>query len=197
MYSHRGFTLLELVLAIAVFGIMAGLAYGGLNSLSTQGRWLSQESDRFTQIQKSLYLMESDIQFAVRRGVRDALGSDVAEMTGGTDERLLALTKAQRPREDGGNLVRIHYVKTGDTLQRKIWPALDRLPEHQAITADLLTKLEHVEIRFLGIERWHTSWPLGSRPVERDHPLPRAIELTLELSGGEYYRRVFPVSGNT
>ena len=197
MRHLRGFTLLELVLAIAVFGIIAGLAYGGLNSLSTQGRWLQKESDHFAQIQKTLHLMGSDVQFAVRRGVRDALGSEVPAMTGGIDERLLMLTKAQWPREDDANLVRIHYLKNGNSLQRKIWPVLDRLPTHQAITADLLTNLENLQIRFLGAERWHTSWPLGARPDDRQDPLPRAIELTIELPGGEHYRRVFPVSGGT
>ena len=195
MRRNLGFTLLELVLAIAVFGLMAGLAYGGLNSLATQGRWLEREADRFARVQKAFHLIESDIQFAVRRGVRDALGGEVVAMLGGTDGQLLQLTKAQQPHGDGNNLLRVHYLYTKDALQRQVWPVLDRLPEHETVTADLLSGLKTLEIRFLGVDQWHTTWPLGTRADEFEAALPRAVELTVELAGGEFYRRVFPVSG--
>ena len=196
MSRNLGFTLLELVLAIAVFGLMASLAYGGLNSLTTQGRWLEREAERFGQVQKALHLIESDIQFAVRRGVRDALGGKVAAMLGGTDEQLLQLTKAQKPYGEGNNLVRIHYRYTDDVLQRQVWPVLDRLPEHEGVTADLLSGLQKLEIRFLGVDEWHATWPIGTRADESEAALPRAVELKLELADGESYRRVFSIPGS-
>ncbi len=196
MYRSLGFTLLELVLAIAVFGLMASLAYGGLNGLTTQSRWLEREADHFAQVQKALHLIESDIQFAVRRGVRDALGGNVVAMLGGTGGQLLQLTKVQRSPGDGNDLVRIHYLFTDDVLQRQVWPVLDRLPGHESVTANLLTDLKKLEIRFLGVDEWHATWPVGTRADEFEAALPRAIELHLELADGASYRRIFSTPGS-
>jgi len=195
MSGARGFTLLELVVAVAVFGLMAGLAYGGLNGLLDRKAALDERASEFTRVQKALRLMQSDLYFSTRRGIRDALGSPVPALAGGQQGRLLAVTRAGLDLAADSGLVRVVYVIDNGVLQRQVWPVLDRLPQHQAVAHALLRDVEQFEVRFLDVGQWRPAWPAGGSRGTRDAGLPRAVELSLTTRNGAAYRRVIALAG--
>lgn len=187
--TARGFTLLEIMVAVAVFGVMAALAYGGLNQLVDQQRHLETLASRFARIQKSLHLLERDLHYATPRGVRDALGTPEPALIGGNQGGLLALTRATDEVTRQVGLVRIEYALDKGVLQRRSWPVLDRMPQHEPTVQPLIDGVEAVDIRFAAGARWSGSWPPDGAQTAGT-PLPEAVEIEVSLRNGARYRRV-------
>ena len=62
-----GFTLIELMVAMAIFGILSALAYGVLNQTILNSEILSSRMDRLKAIQKTVRIISDDfIQLAPR-----------------------------------------------------------------------------------------------------------------------------------
>ena len=82
--SHResGFTLIELVVAIAVFAIMSTIAYAGLNSMVNQQTQMQSRMDKLKSLQLTLKFLERDIQQLANRPIREQFGDAQPAMTG-------------------------------------------------------------------------------------------------------------------
>ena len=74
MRTARGFTLLELVVALAVFAVLATLAYGSLARLLYAREQLASRAEALGRLQLAYSLLERDCQALVARPVRDELG---------------------------------------------------------------------------------------------------------------------------
>jgi len=72
--ATHGFTLLELLVALAVFAIMAAAAYSGLRSVLFTHATLEQENRRLAAVQLTVFRFEQDIEQIVSRGIRDEYG---------------------------------------------------------------------------------------------------------------------------
>jgi general secretion pathway protein J len=69
-----GFTLLELLVALAIFAVLATMAYAALNSVLTARKQVEAKSARLSALQTALMIMERDVEQAVPRGIRDEFG---------------------------------------------------------------------------------------------------------------------------
>jgi len=72
--SQRGFTLMEMIIAIAIFALMAAVAYGSLSGFLDNRDRIVAKQQELAEIQLALALLERDIRFAVPRPVRDDIG---------------------------------------------------------------------------------------------------------------------------
>ncbi|UCE89614.1 MAG: type II secretion system minor pseudopilin GspJ, partial [Pseudomonadota bacterium] len=70
-----GFTLLELLVALAVFAVMSAMAYGGLSSVLNMREQTDAAAQRLASVQRAFLRIERDLEQSVTRGVRDAFGS--------------------------------------------------------------------------------------------------------------------------
>lgn len=190
--NQRGFTLLEMLIALAVFSVMAAVAYRGLGGILEARQILEEESERLSRLKFAVALIERDLRQALPRGVRDELGDPEPAMSG--DARALALTRtgwsnpAQLPR---ATLERVQYGWDGGTLRRIGWPVLDRGPNVTPAVQELLDGLSDVRVRFLDAGQWQNQWPPpGAEAVD---PWPRAVEVTLTGAGFGVVRRTFPL----
>ncbi len=183
MKIQRGFTLLEMLIALAVFAVMAAVAYRGLGGILEARQALDEESDRIARLRFAVALIERDLRQALPRGVRDALGDPEPALSG--DARALALTRtgwSNPARLKRANLERVQYSWDGGTLRRIGWPVLDRGPNVTPAIQELLDGLTDVRVRFLEAGQWQSQWPPPG--VESTDPWPRAVEVT--LTGGEF-----------
>jgi general secretion pathway protein J len=184
---NSGFTLLELVVAMAVFAIMAAIAYSGLNNVLLARERTDEHADQLHQLQVAMIRMQRDIEQIVDRGVRDEYGELRPPVIGNDFEGyLLELTHggwrnpAHRPRS---HLQRVAYAVRDEQLVRAYWRVLDRAEDSKAYENVLLDGIKNVEIRYLGQQgEWHTSWPdqLPGQPAQNLPSLPRAIEVNVE-----------------
>jgi len=204
MTKNTGFTLLELVVAMAVFAIMAAIAYSGLNNVLIAREQTEAHSKDLQQLQLTMNWLTRDIEQAVDRGVRGEYGDPLSAMIGNDFEGyLIELTRDgwRNPANQlRSNLQRVAYAVKEHKLIRAYWRVLDRAEDSKAYETVLLEGVAAVEIRYLGAgDEWTTSWPpdttaLGTAaPTSQPSSLPRAVEVNLETDQFGKITRLFRV----
>lgn len=184
--TSSGFTLLELVVAMAVFAIMAAIAYSGLNNVLIARQLTETHSEQLHQLQLAMSWFARDIEQIVNRGVRSEYGEMLPPVVGNDFEGyLLELTRggwrnpANQPRS---HLQRVAYAVRDEQLVRAYWRVLDRAEDSKPFENVLLDGVKSVEIRYLGADdEWRTSWPeLATTGSVAPAVLPRAIEVNVD-----------------
>lgn len=198
---QRGVTLLELLIAVAVFAIFSAMAYGGLMRLLDTRERVDAERTFWRELATAFVRMERDFAYARNRPIRAHDGTPLPAFRGAPyDPRALAepaveLTRAGFLLTDraAGGLQRIGYQLIDDQLLRLAWPVLDRAPLTEPERVPVLRDVEAFEVRFLQPDgRWGDYWPPpGAAPNVGWKP--PAVEITLTLAGRGEYRRVFVV----
>ena len=200
--AARGFTLIEVMLAIAITAFVALLAYNGLSASITAAEQHQQQAQQLADIQLPLTVMERDIRHAVNRPIKDEYGETVTALSGGAlNDYLLILTRRgwDNPRAlPRGELQRVRYILENDELWRESWSVLDRMSEEGGQQRTLLMKqVLSVELVFLdALSLSATSSPLGGEWVdlwEVGDRLPAAIDIKLEVEGFGEVRRVYSI----
>lgn len=200
--TQRGLTLLEILVAVAVFAIFSAVAYGGLMRLLDNREHVAAERLYWRDMSLAFVRMERDFSLARNRPVRDNDGSGQPAFAGQpTDPRAVGAPNVEFTR--GGILVpngftadlqRVGYRFVDDKLLRLTWPVLDRAPVTQPQSAVVLRDVDKFDMRFYQDGAWIDRWP--PEGVAQPVPLPRAVEVTLALKGRSEYRRVFLVGVN-
>lgn len=201
MRRTHGFTLLELMVAIAIFGLLATMAYSGLASVLDARTLTEQQADRLQQLQRTFLTLERDLGQLVSRGVRDGYGDGQPAFASGEDgASLFAFTRggwrnpARLPRS---NLQRVRYVLRDKTLWRERWAMLDRAPETPPLAQPLLGRVLSVRLRYLDNEQaWQEQWPPLETVGGTGAPVrPRAVEIEVETEDYGSLRRLFVTAG--
>lgn len=176
---RRGFTLIEVLVATAVFSIMAALAYGGLNSIArTRGDLAKQESD-FAALMRAVGSLDRDLNSAVARPVRGAAGQVLPALIGASDHvELTRLGFANPQAEPRSNLQRVFYQLDGDKFERGRYAVLDRAANSAPQVDDLDVKTEDFRLRYFdgASSQWLDAWP---PPQSKPESLPRAVQWRL------------------
>jgi len=129
--ASHGFTLLELLIAIAVFAVMSVMAYGGLSNVIDNSKSSRLALSRLQEVQHALFNIERDISQIATRSIRDEFGDVKSYLTAGNDiDRLIEFTRGGRrnpARILRSNLLRVAYRLDNGNLSRLYWPQLDRV----------------------------------------------------------------------
>ncbi|MGC9456358.1 MAG: type II secretion system minor pseudopilin GspJ [Halothiobacillaceae bacterium] len=193
----RGFTLLELLVAIAIFALVAVMAYGGLNAVMRQSTTLAENERELRRAQAGLRQIQADLFQIIDRPLRDDRGDEVPVLAGGVDAALpLQFTRIGQPNPTDAvrsALERVLWVREEDRLVRFGWSPVDGRPFARLASADsrqvLLEGIETLELLFYDDRNVDSPvWPPANRPDAR---LPRAIELRLTLKGEPPLRLTF------
>lgn len=207
MATHRatGFTLIEVMLAMAITSFIAVIAYTGLSAAISASERQQLHVQTLGNIQLTLTVMERDIRSAVLRPIKDEYGDLQPAIAGGTQqEYLLQLTRAgwdnpaNRRRSE---LQRVRYLLEDDELWRESWLVLDRLDSEEGQQRLLLIAgVTSFELSFLDNKSSSASQsPLGGEWIDDWSPeaglerLPMAVEIRLELENFGPVRRVFEI----
>lgn len=196
--SHRqpGFTLLELLIALAVFTVVATAAYSGLNSVLTTRAVVEREAARLGELQLAWFLLERDLEQTAPRPIRDEFGQTRPALESGSlSDALLIFTRAgwdnplNRPRS---TLQRLGYQLRDRQLLRFYWDALDRGDATLPRETVLLEAVREVRLRFLDSDGdWRGDWPPTTVDDSANGRLPRAVEITLVLDDWGDITRLF------
>jgi len=192
----KGFSLIELLVALAVFASMAALAYGGLNSVVRTRAELGRQQTAFNGLMRSVAVIERDLRQAAARPVRGNYGEPQPAFAGLPDRVEFTRAGFANPQaEVRSNLERVTYALDGDALKRGNYPVLDRAPGSVVQATTLRDNVEAFRLRYLdAANRWSDSWP----PRETDATplaLPRAVEFRIDTKDyGEITRVIELVS---
>jgi general secretion pathway protein J len=190
----RGFSLIELVVALAVFAALAAAAYGGLASVARTRGELQVKQDRLAAIVRAVTILERDLRQAVSRPVRgNARGESIAALIGGADRIELTRLGFANPRaEPRSHLERVVYAIDANALRRGRYAVLDRAPDSAPAVSALLGDVDALRFRYLGIDGvWRAAWPpAGANDVDTLAELPRAIEFRISTRDTGELRRI-------
>lgn len=197
---HHGFTLIEVLIAMAVFAILAMMAYGGLAQVINNKEKTSEALHRLKDLQITLTKINRDLTQLSPRNGRDEQGSALTSLSAGQgNELLIQLTRNgwRNPAKIGrSNLQRVAYRLDEDKLVRITWPYVDRALDGQAIETILIDNIKNASLRFLDTDNeWHDSWPALNATPTGDTPLPLAIEFTLQMEDWGDIVRIMRSSG--
>lgn len=191
--SQRGFTLVELLVSLAIFAVVSMVAYGGLRLLIDNRELVERSADRLGEIQRAFSVLERDLQQAVARGVRDPFGDPRAAMLS-EDLAALEWTRAGRPNPLGrtrSELQRVAYRVEDGALIRMGWEVLDQVQDPPLNQEPILERVEEIAVRFYEPEsEWTETWPPAGAAPETA-PLPQAVEIVVVLEDLGEIRRLF------
>ena len=198
----RGFTLVEVLVAIFVFAIVAAIAMGGYNELVKQSDIVSAGAGRTREVQAAMQRLNIDFTSLEPRPVREPLGDSVmpALRADARGELIAELTHSGWSNPAGvqrSTLQRVQYRLENNKLLREYWLALDRTMSGEPESAVLLDRVKRVAMRFMDANRtWHEQWPpLGYSAPDGPRLRPIAVEITIELEDWGELKRLVEVSG--
>ena len=189
----RGFTLIEVLIAITIFAIMAAVAYRGLSAILDAKQRLDVENTKWRNIAILFTRLERDLGVAAPRPVRDATRTVADAMMGeavivGDYGTQLAFTRMGSPDETGvlGAPQRVGYRLKDGNVEVLLWPALDQAPRTLPEPNIIATDIAEMTFRYLDRgQQWQQRWPPPGNYPTGSPLLPAAVEVTVTLKTGE------------
>ncbi|MCW8988402.1 MAG: type II secretion system minor pseudopilin GspJ [Gammaproteobacteria bacterium] len=201
IHLMRGFTLLELLVALSIFSLVSVMAYGGLQTVIKTKNITQQSADRIAEVQLLMMRISDDLRQAVSRKIRDEYGDFLPAMQSGKNgNETIAWTRLgyRNPaRLTRSNIQRVAYKLEQQKLVRITWPVLDRAQDTKELNSEVLSNVESIEWRFMNNNNeWLSTWPDEGENMVL-YPLPKAVEVTLELQDWGKIKRLILVASDT
>lgn len=191
----RGFTLIEVLVAVAIFAVVAAIAYGGLNSIARTHGVLAEQQRNNAQLSGAIRRLEKDLEQALARPVRDPYDVPQGAFVG-SSLRFSLSTLAVRTGTDGAHFrpTRVAHEFTVEGWLRSSRDVLDAAPNSVTRNRVLLRQVERVRIRYLDDQLLPSpQWPPVNSKLSPEI-LPRALELKFDLPGIGEITRLIPVA---
>lgn len=187
-----GFTLLELLIAIALFALLGLATYRMLESVLRSDEVVRAQEGQLRQLGRAVWRLEQDLIQAVPRPVRDGYGDEQNAMIGQLSSfeggAALELTRSGWRNPTGllrSNLQRVRWRLNDGSLERLYWLVLDRDLDSEPRVQRVLDDVTELRLRYLDAENsWHEEWPpfdFGrGNPEEQARRLPVAVEVSFD-----------------
>lgn len=195
-----GFTLIEVLVAMAIFGVLTALAYGSLGEALNDSEMLTERMTRLQNIQRTMTYLSTDLLQAAPRPVRADLGqNEPALLSSFASEFALQLTHNGWPNSAGvprSTQQRTAYRIEDEELIRYHWNVLDRTVNNIPVATVLMENIDSLTFRFLRENGdWSDQWPpVTVQTTSNSNSLPRAVAITLVLPDQGELTRVVEVA---
>ncbi|MDM3869758.1 type II secretion system minor pseudopilin GspJ [Porticoccus sp. W117] len=208
MIIQRGFTLVEVLVAMAITAFIGTVAYVSFDTAMEGGEQNQQKLRQLNTLDRAMNLLERDLQQAIRRSVVVNLGEQQSAFEGipqadlsGFDVYLMRFSRAgwHNPQQQlRSELQRVGYRLADEQLWRDHWPHLDMTDEVPPVQLPLLQGVKQIRLRYLRPQAplsWVQEWPVGlasgNSANGASEALPLAVEITLELEEWGEITRLF------
>jgi general secretion pathway protein J len=152
-----GLTLIELLIAMAIFAVMAVSMFIAFDNVQKAKEVTDKSSERLRQYQSAFNRIGQDLQQLVPRPVRDEYGDPKYAMQR-EDDGSLVFTRAgwtrsaffnKHPRS---NLQRVQYYLEDGNLMRAYWNSLDIAPAEKPVRTVLLEGVSELKFQFYYVD---------------------------------------------
>ena len=184
---QRGFTLLEVLIAISIFAFLALGTYRMLTSVLASDEATRRHELQLRELQRAFAVLEQDLAQVGSRPIRDAFGDLRPALVGEAEPAAMEFSRLGWRNPLGSprsNWQRVRWQLVGNVLQRSYWPVLDQAVDSQPLPQKVLTDVRSLQLRYLDREgNWQTEWPpaqTAGDAQQRLEQVPRALEIRLE-----------------
>lgn len=210
--KQQGFTLIEVMVAMAITAVIAVMAYSGLNSALNAMEQSDIQSKRLNEVTLLFSVLAKDLRQAVPRMVRSGTLGERQNAFDAPENELIAFQLTRQgwsnPRPNvyrRSELQRVAYSVEEGKLIRESWYAPDHIDATPSSRVVLVEGVEHLKMEYLQPlqtsaslskhplgGRWRETWPYpyptGSGGSDK---LPLAVQMTIELKNWGEVTRVF------
>lgn len=192
--QQSGFTLLEVLVAIAIFAMVAMISYTTLDTYLDQRERLTQHYGKLERLQRLFIMLERDIQYIINREIRRDGGDDrVPAVMSAEGDAFITMTVAvpDLNNKTGVALKRVQWRLEDKKMIRAEWEVLDQTGNVEPSELVIGDEIEDIELNYLFYDARggvNTDSSLGSGQF------PDGIEVNIQLATGESYRRIYAVA---
>jgi len=198
MKYKNGFTLIEILVALAVFAILATITSSAMYyAFNTRAR-VTVQADQLASIQLAISLIERDTWQAVNRSVYRTNMQKISAFTGKNNYFELTRSGISNPQnsEQRSTLQRVAWLCNGSKLIRRSWVMLDTPDSKQFEDKVFLSNLTKCSFSYLNhtlqvLPEWRENAVQSNQTPE---PLPKAIQFNFALSGWGNFSFLFTIS---
>jgi general secretion pathway protein J len=192
----KGFTLIEVMVAMAIFAVLSLMAYGGLDAVIKNKTRTDIQLKRLHQLQMTMLNFHRDFEQLASRDGHDEFGSTLLKLTNQNNDLLVDFTRSgwRNPAKlQRSSLQRVAYKLDENSLYRLSWPYVDRAQDDRVVETLLIDNIEDVTFRFLNDNNeWKNDWP-DANAIQGNINQPKAIEIKLLMNDWGEIVRLFKV----
>ncbi len=208
MKASRGFTLIEILVAVLIAAILAAMAFTAMSQALDHRQLIRARTERLAAVQATMRSLVQDFSQLQPRPVREPIGGGYqAALVGATAASPeVTFTRggwANFAGEQRSTLERVRYALRDGTLYRDHWNVLDAQLQPGPVTRKLLDDVTDFQVRYMDNARnWQGAWPpqplTGPTATAGQQQLrwrPIAVEVTLQLKDWGTLTRLIEVAG--
>ncbi|GGI76730.1 GspJ family T2SS minor pseudopilin variant LspJ [Legionella impletisoli] len=181
----KGYTLIEIMIALAVFAILAVITSTSMYHAFTTRSRVNEQADRLNSLQLTMTIIERDTKQIIDRAIR---GNDmllIPSFIGEPGYTEFTRDGMVNPNstEKRSTLKRVAYLCQNDKLIRRSWRMLDTPSREQYSDKVLLNKIKRCKFSYLNRSRQVLSeWRANAvQQNQTKEPLPVAFQMDIEL----------------
>jgi general secretion pathway protein J len=194
----QGFTLLEVLIAIAIFSVISMASFSIFETVINSDAATKARTDRINELQRGFLIIERDMLQIARRSVRlngeaplsDFLHTDNDSFT--TSEQAIAFVRhgwtnpgLLLPRSD---MQSVAYQLNENTVERVHFNFVDAVLGEVPKVRPLISQVEKLNFEFYDGKKWQNTL--------QENTLPMAIAIELDTTDYGIIRRQFIVAGD-
>lgn len=190
----RGFTLIEIVVAVAIFAVIASIIFPAMLEFLDIRERINEKHQQVVGMQKTFLFLANDLRYAANRLSKDEYGDRGKTTFTLNDDVLLDFTASYPDLSIAGLSVprRVYWQLEDGQLQRVQYPVMDPDGDSRKIVQNLLAGVDDVEIEVSFIEDGRDNTDDKWSELTR---LPDLIEISIEMQNRQTFRRLLTMQG--
>jgi len=193
-FRQNGFTLIEMVIAVAIFAVIASIVFPGLLQFLEMRERIEEKHKELISLQKTFLFMGNDLRYAANRLSKDEYGELGKTTLSLNDDSIMEFVALYPDIHLDGLSVprRLRWEIEDQQLRRVQYPVMDPDSDTRVIAQNLLSGVEdyEIEVSFVedGRDNTDDKWEEQSR-------LPDLVKFSIQMVDGTEYHRSFTMMG--
>jgi len=190
----QGFTLLEIVIAVAIFAIISSIVFPALLQFLEMRERVVEKNTEVIELQKTFLFLANDLRFAANRLSKNEYGDPGSTTISIGDDSVLDFTTLYPDLSMEGLAVprRVRWELDDEVLTRLQYPVMDPNSDTRHMVQSLLAGVDDINIQVHLVEDGRDSIESSWQEQER---LPDMIDVEVTMQSGVKYQRLFTMLG--